>query len=51
MPEGIQMAPDGSRALVAVNGDDHIAVVDLETLTVTSTIATGDGPDGMAWGR
>ena len=49
MPEGILLDPDGSRAFVAVNGDDHIAVIDLKTLTVTSKISTGDGPDGMAW--
>lgn len=51
MPEGILLAPDGSRAFVAVNGDDHVAVVELKTLSVTSKIATGDGPDGMAWVR
>jgi YVTN family beta-propeller protein len=49
MPEGILLDPDGSRAFVAVNGDDHVAVVDLKTLTVASKISTGDGPDGMAW--
>jgi YVTN family beta-propeller protein len=49
MPEGILMAPDGSRAFVAVTGDDYVAVIDLKTITVTSKIATGKGPDGMAW--
>jgi len=49
MVEGILMQPDGARAYVAVNGDNHVAVVDLKTLTVTATIETGRGPDGMAW--
>lgn len=51
MPEGILIPPGGSRAFVAVNGDDYVAVIDLATLTVTSKIVTGDGPDGMAWVR
>jgi YVTN family beta-propeller protein len=48
MPEGV-LIPDSSRAFVAVNGDNHVAVVDLKTWTVVSKIATGTGPDGMAW--
>jgi len=48
-PSGILVAPDGSTAYVAVSGDDKIAVVDLKTLEVTSSIPTGAGPDGMAW--
>src|SRR5215472_5478893 len=34
--EGILVSPDGSRAYVAVAGDDHIAVVDLKTFAVTA---------------
>jgi YVTN family beta-propeller protein len=49
MPEGILLPPAGSRAFVAVNGDNHIAVVELGTWQVTSRIQTGKGPDGMAW--
>jgi YVTN family beta-propeller protein len=49
MPEGILIPPDGTRAFVAVNGDNHVAVVDLKTWTVTKTLQTGAGPDGMAW--
>ena len=49
MPEGILMLPGGSRALVAVNGDNHVAVVDLKTWLVTKKIATGVGPDGLGW--
>ncbi|HMF97660.1 MAG TPA: cytochrome D1 domain-containing protein [Vicinamibacterales bacterium] len=50
-PEGILIQPDGARAFVAVNGDNHVAVVDLKTWTVTRTLRTGTGPDGMAWIR
>jgi YVTN family beta-propeller protein len=50
-PEGILIPPDGSRAYVAVNGDNHVAVIDLKTWQVTNKISTGTGPDGMAWSR
>lgn len=46
---GILIVPDGSRAYVAVSPDSQVAVVDLKTLSVTGRIATGKGPDGMAW--
>jgi len=46
---GIQIAPDGSAAYIAVSPDSNVAVVDLKTLSVTGRIATGKGPDGMAW--
>jgi YVTN family beta-propeller protein len=49
MPEGILIAPDGSRAFVAVNGDNSVAVVDLKTWKVTTRISAGAGPDGLAW--
>jgi len=48
-PEGILIPPDGARAFVAVNGDNHVAVIDLKTWTVTRKLQTGTGPDGMAW--
>jgi YVTN family beta-propeller protein len=51
MPEGILIDPDGSRAFVAVNGDNHVAVVDLKTWQITRTLQTGTAPDGMAWAR
>jgi YVTN family beta-propeller protein len=46
---GIQMAPDGSRAFVSVGSQNAVAVIDLRTLSVSSRIATGPGPDGLAW--
>jgi YVTN family beta-propeller protein len=48
-PEGVLIAPDGSRAFVAVNGDNNVAVIDTRTWTVVSRISPGTGPDGMAW--
>jgi YVTN family beta-propeller protein len=47
--EGILMLPDGSRAIVAVSGDNHLAVLDLKTLETVSTFETGKDPDGMGW--
>jgi YVTN family beta-propeller protein len=49
LPEGILIPPAGGVAYVAVNGDNFIAVVDLKNWQVTKKIATGIGPDGMAW--
>ncbi len=46
---GILMAPDGSRAYVAVSGGDKVAVVDLKTLEVVGQISAGKQPDGLAW--
>jgi YVTN family beta-propeller protein len=39
----------GSRAYVAVAGDNSVAVIDLKTLEVTDRISRGSDPDGMAW--
>ena len=47
--EGILMLPDGARAIVAVSGDNHLAILDLKTLEVVSTFETGKDPDGMGW--
>ncbi len=46
---GILIAPDGSRAYVAVSSADKIAVIDLKTLEVTGQIDAGKQPDGLAW--
>ncbi|HTP70342.1 MAG TPA: PQQ-binding-like beta-propeller repeat protein [Dongiaceae bacterium] len=47
--EGILMLPDDARAIVAVSGDNHLAVLDLKTLEQVSTFETGKDPDGMGW--
>ena len=46
---GIVIAPDGSRAYVAVSGKDKISVMDLRTLEITGSVSTGKQPDGLAW--
>jgi YVTN family beta-propeller protein len=46
---GILIAPDGSRAYVAVSTGDKIAVVDLKTLDVVGQFSVGKQPDGLAW--
>jgi len=50
---GIQIVPDGSRAYVAAEGDDNVAVIDLRTLEITNRLIfpTRSRPDGMAWGQ
>ena len=48
-PGGILIVPGGSRAYVALAGDNAVAVIDLHTLEVTGKISTGQGPDGLAW--
>ena len=47
--EGILIAPDGSRAYIALSADDKVAIFDLKTLSKTGEILTGHDPDGMAW--
>jgi DNA-binding beta-propeller fold protein YncE len=46
---GIQMSADGLRAFAAVGSQNGVAVIDLKTLSMTGRIATGPGPDGLAW--
>src|SRR4029077_15817054 len=46
---GILRAPDGSAAYIAVSSDSNVAVVDLKAFSITGRIATGKGPDGLAW--
>jgi YVTN family beta-propeller protein len=48
-PEGILMPPAGGVAYAAATGDNLVAAIDLKTWKVTKKIATGVGPDGMAW--
>ena len=46
---GIEMQPDGSRAYVACNPDNYVAVIDLKSLEVVGHIDVGPEPDGLAW--
>lgn len=50
-PEGTLVQPDGAKAYVALSRDNAVAVIDLKTLEVTSKIATGKEPDGLAWAQ
>jgi len=47
VPIGIVLDPDGRTAYVAHSNADLISVVDLESWTVTGTLAAGREPDGM----
>jgi YVTN family beta-propeller protein len=46
---GIQMSADGARAFAAVGSRNGVAIIDVRTLQVSGFIATGPGPDGLAW--
>jgi DNA-binding beta-propeller fold protein YncE len=46
---GILMAPEGSRVFVAVSAKNEVVVVNLKTQEITSRLATGRDPDGLAW--
>ena len=46
---GIVMEPSGRRVFVACSPDNDVAVIDLQTLTMTGKIDAGDEPDGMTW--
>jgi YVTN family beta-propeller protein len=48
-PEGILVPPEGDLVYVAVTGENRVAVINVKTLEVVRSIATGRGPDGMAW--
>jgi len=48
---GILVVPDGSRAYVAVSAGDEVVAVDLKKLEIAGKIATGKGPDGLAWAQ
>lgn len=49
-PGALLLTADGSRAYAAVSRERHIAVIDLNTLSVTGRIDTGSSPGAMAWG-
>jgi DNA-binding beta-propeller fold protein YncE len=48
---GILIVPDGSHAYVAVAARDEVVALDLKNLAVTGKLATGKGPDGLAWAQ
>ncbi len=46
---GLELSPDGERVFVGCEHTDGVHVVDLDSLTVTAKIKTGDGSDAVAW--
>src|SRR6267154_3314205 len=48
---GILVLPDGSRAYIAVSAKDEVVAVDLQKLEIAGKLATGKGPDGLAWAQ
>jgi DNA-binding beta-propeller fold protein YncE len=46
---GILVDTDGSRAFIGCTADNYVAVINLQSLTVTGHIDVGGGPDGLAW--
>ena len=51
VPGGILVEPSGRRAYVASTQTKKVSVINLEDLSVTHTIESGRGPDGLAWAR
>jgi DNA-binding beta-propeller fold protein YncE len=51
VPLGIQLAPDGRRAWVALNAAGALAEVEVPSGRVVRRVPAGDGPDGMAYAR
>jgi len=48
-PAGITVSPDSKQAFVTTIQANGIAVINLESLSVTGKVETGKGPDGLAW--
>jgi YVTN family beta-propeller protein len=48
-PQGLTMGGDGRTLYLSLNQQDRVAVIDLETKTVTRYIETGAGPDGIVY--
>ena len=46
---GIVVEPSGARAFVACTPDNYVAVIDLNSLSVSGHIQAGGEPDGMDW--
>ncbi|MCW5626468.1 MAG: beta-propeller fold lactonase family protein [Burkholderiales bacterium] len=49
LPIGIQISPDGQRAIAAISGGDEVAVIDTETWAIVQRWPTGREPDGMSF--
>jgi YVTN family beta-propeller protein len=49
VPIGVLVPPGGRVAYVACAAADRVAVIALDSLTVTTSFAVGREPDGLAW--
>ena len=47
-PRGVGLAPDGSAVYVAISGENHIAVIDPNSLEVKGQFPSGDDPEAFA---
>jgi DNA-binding beta-propeller fold protein YncE len=47
--EGLLVTPDSRTAFISVSTAGHVAVLDLDTLTVRGRIGPFSNPDGIAW--
>lgn len=48
IPAGLAIAPDGNTIYAALNGLNELAVIDVSTLQVSTQIAVGNAPWGVA---
>ncbi|HKO59439.1 MAG TPA: hypothetical protein VJ276_26460 [Thermoanaerobaculia bacterium] len=48
-PQALQFTPDGKRAFISCTGAGKVEVLDLQTLKITGSVATGNQPDGLAY--
>jgi len=51
VPIGIEIAPDGGRAYVALANADQIVILDLEKGEVSGQLTAGREPDGMGYSK
>jgi YVTN family beta-propeller protein len=47
-PDGIAVAPDGTKAYVANMGSNNVSVIDTANNTVTATVNVGKEPNGVS---
>ncbi|HEX9728742.1 MAG TPA: hypothetical protein VGA37_09590 [Gemmatimonadales bacterium] len=48
-PQGVTLSADGRTLFLSYSQRDQVAVIDLATMTVVRTLATGDQPDGVVY--
>jgi YVTN family beta-propeller protein len=48
-PEGLTVTPDGRMAIVALQGRNAVAAIDLATHAILAVLPTGEWPDGVGY--